>query len=196
MKIRFRAMLLALLLTCAPGAAALAQGYAVIITDNRCVESFKPAVREKRAQELNAVVTRYRAALAARDETAVRKMFRINIYQGGVYGADGVIHPGASLASPSDRFLETDAPVLLKIGLGGDLMTARGVWKAPPAVKADGSPQSDVYYVADFERAPYVGIFGAWGIWRIRAYDQEAAVPPTPEAFCGLSSLSSLFPPG
>jgi hypothetical protein len=189
MTIRLRAALLAVFL------AVPALAYGQVMVELPCIQYFKPEVREKRATELSQAMTRYRTALATHD-VRIGKLFYDGGLPKGVYGADGLLRRGASGAVPRDDFAQGPAPTLVKLGLSGDQVSARTVWKVEPAMSPDGTAQPAVYYLVDFQRNPLFGLLGNWQIARVRAYDREDALPMTPDVFCGWNSVDLPWAPG
>lgn len=137
---------------------------------------------------LDKLVARYGAATASGDGKTKRKLFVGD--DGGEYGADGVVRSGETLSLEAKPGPGLTA-MRDKLVINGLFSAARGAWKIEPApaVETGSAPEGDAFYVIDFDRNQFTGI---WRIWRIRTY-VGGKLPTIPDSFCNPSELDPLW---
>ena len=165
-----------------------------------CDHSFAkdPKYLARRGAELDKIMTKYANASVASvvtEEREARKIFS-DLPEGGEFGADKLIHPGVTFSLSGDRPAQAPRLVRKTVALGGDMVdgrwywVARGIWKVEPAGAASVGGGGVLYYAVDFRQEP---IWSNWRVWRIRAFDNEADLPRTSEAFCNFASIGALW---
>jgi hypothetical protein len=91
-------------------------------------------------------------------------------------GLDGAV-PVTDLGARLDEPTPTLTPVSFIVG--GDAMSARGVWTATPAQA--GAP--GLIYAVDFESQPNALLGFSWRIWHMAVFTADDP-PATPGAYC------------
>lgn len=174
--------------------AAVAQPIMLTWETGGCFSADAPLFLPRWGPKLDALMESY---VSAPDVRARKKLFhgggdrKLNLLlideekhkwgEPGEWGEDGVVRTRNELLP-----IATGAPVKLTrqaVLIGGDLWSARGVWKAEGA---DGASQ----YVADLRREK---MLGRWQIWRIRRLRADEEAPPLPPSYCYLNELAPLW---
>ena len=131
----------------------------------------------------NASLDAYMALTAQPDKKAIRKIFAMNERDVSWKDADGAV--------PLDQIgprLATSKPdlKLMAFVVGGDGMSARGLWQA----NAGDTPDKPVYYAVDFSGTPKsMWGTGAFRIWHMAIVSGDVA-PQLPVAYCHFKSAN------